>query len=203
MACLRAAWHPPARPLRRPASGNSASCRIALWRPRGPYQLNDHRRLSATQAYAWDWSFCLGSLAPGGGAPVQGNSGGADQSRALLKSTSAPETWRDGSQLRRQRTLTPRRSTSLAENLAGTHLHDLRHTGNQFTADAGANPRELMARMGHDSPRAALIYLHSSTERQRDLANQVGKNAKAALRKPVAKPKRSGTRVARNQRNAS
>jgi integrase len=86
--------------------------------------------------------------------------------------------------------------------LAGTHLHDLRHTGNQFTADAGANPRELMARMGHDSPRAALIYLHSSTERQRDLANKVGKNAKAALSK-TGKPKRSGTRVARNQRNAS
>ena len=37
-----------------------------------------------------------------------------------------------------------------------------RHTGNQFTADAGANTRELMVRMGHDSERAALIYLHSS-----------------------------------------
>jgi integrase len=89
-----------------------------------------------------------------------------------------------------------------ATGLVGTHLHDLRHTGNQFTADAGANPRELMARMGHDSPRAALIYLHSSAERQRDLANKVGKNAKAALRKS-GKPKRSGTRMARNQRNAS
>jgi integrase len=87
--------------------------------------------------------------------------------------------------------------------LTGTHLHDLRHTGNQFTADAGANPRELMARLGHDSARAALIYLHSSAERQRDLANRVGKNAKAALRKNAAKPKRSGTRVARKRRNAS
>jgi hypothetical protein len=90
-----------------------------------------------------------------------------------------------------------------ATGLVGTHLHDLRRTGNQFTADAGANPRELMARMGHDSSRAALIYLHSSTERQRDLADKVGKNAKAALRKPAGKPKRSGTRMARNQRNAS
>jgi hypothetical protein len=51
--------------------------------------------------------------------------------------------------------------------LAHVHIHDLRHTGNQFTADAGANLKELMARMGHDSPRAALIYLHSSVERQR------------------------------------
>ena len=40
-----------------------------------------------------------------------------------------------------------------------------------------------MARMGHDSARAALIYLHSSTERQRVLADKVGKNAQAALRK--------------------
>jgi integrase len=90
-----------------------------------------------------------------------------------------------------------------ATGLPGTHFHDLRHTGNQFTADAGANPRELMARMGHDSARAALIYLHSSTERQRDLADKVGKNAQAALRKTAAKPRRSGTRVARNQRNVS
>jgi integrase len=38
-------------------------------------------------------------------------------------------------------------------------FHDLRHTGNQLTANAGANLRELMARMGHDGERAALIYL--------------------------------------------
>jgi integrase len=87
--------------------------------------------------------------------------------------------------------------------LAGTHFHDLRHTGNQFTADAGANPRELMARMGHDSARAALIYLHSSAERQRALANEIGKNAKAALGKPEGMSKRSGTRMARKRREAS
>jgi len=92
---------------------------------------------------------------------------------------------------------------SAAIGLAGVHLHDLRHTGNQFIADAGANPRELMARMGHDSARAALIYLHSSAERQRALANEVGKNARAALRQPQDKPKRSGTRKARNRREAS
>ena len=49
--------------------------------------------------------------------------------------------------------------------LEGVHIHDLRHTGNQFTANAGANTRELMVRMGHDSERAALIYLHSSDAR--------------------------------------
>ncbi len=79
--------------------------------------------------------------------------------------------------------------------LVGTHLHDLRHTGNVFTADAGANPRELMVRMGHSSARAALIYLHSSAERQRALAAEVSKNARAAL----GKPERSGTRMARKR----
>jgi hypothetical protein len=78
--------------------------------------------------------------------------------------------------------------------LSGTHFHDLRHVGNQSTADAGANPCELMERMGHGSARAALIYLRSTAERQRSLAIEIGKNAKAALGKPDGKPKRSGTR---------
>jgi hypothetical protein len=74
--------------------------------------------------------------------------------------------------------------------------HDLRHTGNQLTANAGANPKELMARMGHDSERAALIYLHSSAERQRTLADEVGRMAAAELAKSkTAKP--SGTLTAR------
>jgi integrase len=87
----------------------------------------------------------------------------------------------------------------IATGLAGTHFHDLRHTGNQFTADAAANPRELMERMGHDSARAALIYLHSSAERQRVLADEMGKNARAAL----GKPERSGTRMARGEGETS
>jgi integrase len=39
---------------------------------------------------------------------------------------------------------------------AGLHFHDLRHTGNQFAANSGAALKDLMARMGHDSERAAL-----------------------------------------------
>lgn len=82
-----------------------------------------------------------------------------------------------------------------AVGLNGVHLHDLRHTGNQFSADAGANIRELMERMGHDSTRAELIYLHSSAQRQRAIADQVGRNAKAAL----GKSRRSGTQRARDR----
>ena len=68
-----------------------------------------------------------------------------------------------------------------AVGLEGIHIHDLRHTGNQFTANAGANTKELMVRMGHDSERAALIYLHSSDKRQRSLADAVAKAARAEL----------------------
>jgi integrase len=98
----------------------------------------------------------------------------------------------------RRRVWVPARA---ALGLEGTHIHDLRHTGNQFTANAGANPRELMARMGHDSPRAALIYMHSSDKRQRDLADAVAKAARAELAqsKKDKKPGRSGTQMARCQ----
>ena len=86
-----------------------------------------------------------------------------------------------------------------AVGLAGVHFHDLRHPGNQFSADAGANIRELMERMGHDSTRAALIYLHSSAERQRSIADQVGRNAKKAL----GNSRRSGTQRARDRAGKS
>jgi Phage integrase family len=42
--------------------------------------------------------------------------------------------------------------------MSGLHFHDLRHTGNHFAARSGAGLRDLMARMGHDSERAAMIY---------------------------------------------
>jgi integrase len=88
----------------------------------------------------------------------------------------------------------------------GVHFHDLRHTGNTLTADAGANLRELMERMGHSSTKAALVYLHSTSERQRTLADAVGKAAHQALRKaknPKATQNESGTKVARRRGKAS
>ena len=42
------------------------------------------------------------------------------------------------------------------------HFHDLRHTGNTFAAATGAGLKDLMARMGHDSERAAMIYQHEA-----------------------------------------
>jgi integrase len=78
-----------------------------------------------------------------------------------------------------------------AVGLSGIHLHDLRHTGNQLAADAGANLRELMTRMGHDSTRAALIYQHSTDQRQRAIADAIDKTARAELgQKRKRKPRK-------------
>jgi integrase len=49
--------------------------------------------------------------------------------------------------------------------MSGFRIHDLRHTGNTLAAATGASTKELMARMGHASPRAALIYQHATRER--------------------------------------
>ena len=52
----------------------------------------------------------------------------------------------------------------------GLRFHDLRHTGNTLAAPY-ASTRELMARMGHGSPRAALIYQHATADRDRAIAD--------------------------------
>ncbi len=44
-------------------------------------------------------------------------------------------------------------------------LHDLRHVAQVFAAEAGATLPELMARLGHATPAAALVYLHARTDR--------------------------------------
>ncbi|OMI89026.1 site-specific integrase [Streptomyces sp. M1013] len=79
--------------------------------------------------------------------------------------------------------------------IKGLHFHDLRHTGNTLAASTGASTRELMARMGHSTARAALIYQHASAERDRLIADAVsglvdkgrkksGKGKKKKDRKP-------------------
>lgn len=57
-----------------------------------------------------------------------------------------------------------------AVGLPEAHFHDLRHTGNTLTAQSGATLSDLMSRMGHSSTRAARIYLHTTSERDRVVA---------------------------------
>jgi hypothetical protein len=58
--------------------------------------------------------------------------------------------------------------------------------------------RKLMDRMEHSSPRAALIYLHGSDERQRVIADSVSKLAERELRgRKSGRPKSDRTQRAR------
>ncbi|MBN9098848.1 MAG: tyrosine-type recombinase/integrase family protein [Pseudonocardia sp.] len=55
----------------------------------------------------------------------------------------------------------------------GLHFHDLRHTGNHFAAQTGASTKDLMARMGHDDMRAALIYQRATSEADQRIADRM------------------------------
>jgi integrase len=61
----------------------------------------------------------------------------------------------------------------------GLHFHDLRHTGNHFAAASGAGLRDLMARMGHDSERAALIYQHEARGADRVITDAIDAHVQA------------------------
>jgi integrase len=61
------------------------------------------------------------------------------------------------------------------------HFHDLRHAGATWSAISGATTRELMARLGHASPAAALRYQHATEDRDTALAS-----ALSALVAPAA-----------------
>ena len=62
--------------------------------------------------------------------------------------------------------------------------------------------------MGHDSQRAAMIYLHGSDARQHEIADSLSKLAREELKRAAsarrrAGEKRSGTQRARGRRKAS
>lgn len=57
--------------------------------------------------------------------------------------------------------------------------HDLRHTGAVFAAQAGGTLAELMQRLGHSTPAAALLYQHAAQGRDKMLAAQLSRIALA------------------------
>jgi hypothetical protein len=62
-------------------------------------------------------------------------------------------------------------STRSTCGVPGLHFHDLRHTGNTLAAGMGISRKYPMARMGHDSERAALLYQHRSNNADRKIAD--------------------------------
>lgn len=72
--------------------------------------------------------------------------------------------------------------------LDGLRFHDLRHSAGTMAAMTGASTKQLMARFGHATPRAALIYQHATAEQDEAIA--------AALERLAAYP-RPGAEVER------
>lgn len=69
-----------------------------------------------------------------------------------------------------------------ARTLAGRsdlRWHDLRHTGAVLAASTGASLAELMARLGHSTPAAALRYQHAAQGRDAQIAAALSKLAEA------------------------
>jgi len=89
--------------------------------------------------------------------------------------------------LRRATLYTAWNRTRRAVGLPDFHFHDLRHTGNMLAAASGASTKELMARLGHASPRAALIYQHATRERDATIASALSDAIERTLAQPDAK----------------
>ncbi|MCB0909956.1 MAG: site-specific integrase [Nocardioidaceae bacterium] len=63
-----------------------------------------------------------------------------------------------------------------ARNAAGRpdlRWHDLRHTGAVLAAQTGATLAELMGRLGHSTPGAAMRYQHAAADRDAEIARRL------------------------------
>jgi integrase len=68
-----------------------------------------------------------------------------------------------------------------AAQVPPVRFHDLRHVAQVLAAEAGATLPELMARLGHASPAAAMIYLHARAERDCVIADSLSRAMSAAV----------------------
>jgi integrase len=57
--------------------------------------------------------------------------------------------------------------------LSGLCFHDLRHAAGTLAARTGATTKELMARLGHASPQASMVYQHAAHDRDRLIAERL------------------------------
>lgn len=70
----------------------------------------------------------------------------------------------------------PARAATGREDL---RFHDLRHTGAVLAAQAGATLAELMGRLGHSTPQAAMRYQHAAKDRDAIIARRLSALAPA------------------------
>lgn len=88
---------------------------------------------------------------------------------------------RDGQPVRRASWYTAWKRTMSELGIEGMRPHDLRHTGNTLAARTGASTKELMARFGQSTSRAALIYQHATQDRDREIADALSGMIEAKL----------------------
>lgn len=77
----------------------------------------------------------------------------------------------NGQPLRRATWYTAWNRTMATLGIEGMKPHDLRHTDNTLAAMTGASTKELMARFGQSTSRAALIDQHATQERDHEIAH--------------------------------
>lgn len=73
----------------------------------------------------------------------------------------------------------PYRRACVSAGRPDLHFHDLRHTGAVLAASTGASLAELMARLGHSTPAAAMRYQHAAQDRDTAIAAQLSLIAEA------------------------
>lgn len=61
----------------------------------------------------------------------------------------------------------------IAAGRPNLRFHDLRHTGATMAAQSGATLKELMDRLGHTTPKAALVYQHTAADRDQLIAERL------------------------------
>lgn len=79
------------------------------------------------------------------------------------------------------------------------HFHDLRHTGNMLAAGSKVTTKDLMARMGHDSMEAALIYQHASREADESIAAHLNAQLEGLTPGRKKKAKKKGDKATRSK----
>jgi len=87
-----------------------------------------------------------------------------------------------GQPLRRASWYTAWARAMKALDIEGMKPHDLRHTGNTLAAMTGASTKELMARFGQSTSRAALIYQHATQDRDQEIADALNGMIEAKLK---------------------
>lgn len=97
--------------------------------------------------------------------------------------------------IRRKRIYAMWNETRTVAGLEQLRLHDLRHFSATLAAVSGATTRELMSRLGHASPVAALRYQHAAAERDTEIASRIGELMRPAASTRPGRSRKVGQRA--------